>query len=40
MKKPAKGRPDPNREALQPALTLLQNAPGIGSPAGQAWNYW
>ena len=40
MKKPAKGRPDPNREAFQTAVKLLEKAPGIGRPAGQAWIYW
>lgn len=40
MKRQAKGRPDPNQEAFQKAVTLLDQAPGVGRLSKFIWLHW
>lgn len=40
MKRQAKGRPDPNQEAFQKAVTLLDQVPGVGGMSEFIWFHW
>lgn len=40
MKGQAKGRPNPNKEAFQKAVTLLDQVPGVGRMSEFMWFHW